>query len=359
MRIAILGTGGIGLATAAWLSHYGHEPVLWSPSGNGTRELAVPGSQLHYSGVIEGKCNPSLADHISEALAGTDAVIIAAPGNAHRHIMRAMAPHLLDGQTVIINSVCSLSALYLSKLLAERGVRAAIATWGTTVLTARRISGTEVKIMTARSSLHVATLPVSKKDEGLKICQSLFGDRFAEQTNVLATSLININPIAHLGLALCNVTRIERQESWPQYHYMTEGVSRLIMGLEQERLALAKAFGLEIHGIEEHFQRSFDVPPMPLKDIAATLHAKRGGPPGPTSMDTRYITEDAPFGLVFCEALAKTVDVDVPLHSSAINLASLIWGINLRAQNDLLGELTLEKLGKDKLQEFILDGWQP
>lgn len=358
MKIAILGTGGIGLATAAWLCHYGHEPVLWSPSGNGTADLKIPGNRLYYSGVIEGECLPLIANDVSDAITGADAVFIAAPGNAHRHVMETMVPWIRNGQTVIISSVCSLSALYLSKLLHNRGVEAPVVTWGTTVLTARRLSGTGVKIMTARSSLHVATLPVSKNAEGLEICRTLFGDRFAPQTNVLATSLININPIAHLGLALCNVTRIERQEIWPQYHYMTEGVSRLIMGLEQERLALAQAFGLSIHGVEEHFHRSFDVPLAPLSEIAATLHASRGGPPGPTNMNTRFIMEDVPFGLVFCEALAKTVAVDVPLHSSAINLASQIWGIDLRAQNDLLSELAIDRLGKDSLNEFIRAGWK-
>lgn len=40
MRVAVLGTGGVGLAMAALLCHEGHEPIVWSPSGGGTRALA-------------------------------------------------------------------------------------------------------------------------------------------------------------------------------------------------------------------------------------------------------------------------------------------------------------------------------
>ena len=358
MKAAVLGCGGIGLATAAWLAHHGHQPVLWSPSGNGTRDLVANGGSLRYTGIIEGTATIAVASDIAEAVTGAQVVFIAVPGNGHRMVMEALAPHLDQGQAVIVNSSCSLSPLYLSKLLSERGVALPIITWGTTVLTARRRSGTEVAIMTARQSLHVATLPVSANDEGIALCEELFGKRFLKQSNILATSLININPIAHLGLALCNVTRIERREVWPQYHYMTEGVSNLIMALEGERLALANAFGLSIHGIEEHFHRSFDVPKTALAEIAETLHARRGGPPGPVTMDTRFVLEDTPFGLVFAETLAPKVNLPVPLHTSAIHLVSAIWQRDFRSDNNLLPVLGLDRLSMDQLVDVIHNGWK-
>ena len=41
MRVAILGAGAIGFGGAAFLSERGHEPILWSPSGKRTVELAA------------------------------------------------------------------------------------------------------------------------------------------------------------------------------------------------------------------------------------------------------------------------------------------------------------------------------
>jgi len=357
MKIAILGSGGIGFATAAWLAHHNHEPVLWSPSGKGTADLLKEDRHLHYTGVIEGKVQVQIASDIRDAIAGADVVFLAVPGNGHRAVMEAAAPHLENGQSFIVNSACSLSPLYLSKLLSERNIKLPIITWGTTVLTARRKSGTEVAIMTARKSLHVATLPVSDLKKGRNLCTTLFGDRFLEQENILATSLININPIAHFGLALCNVTRIERGENWPQYHYMTHGVSSLIMALEKERLALAQAFGLKIHGIEEHFHRSFDVPLTDLATIAETLHERRGGPPGPVTMETRFILEDTPYGLAFAEAIGPKVNLPTPLHTSAINIASAVWNRDLRGENNLLPVLELDQLSAKQFEDYIRNGW--
>ena len=41
MRVAILGTGSIGLATAALLAHHGHSVTAWSPTGGNTAAIQV------------------------------------------------------------------------------------------------------------------------------------------------------------------------------------------------------------------------------------------------------------------------------------------------------------------------------
>ncbi|MGO4781288.1 hypothetical protein AB4084_37970, partial [Lysobacter sp. 2RAB21] len=69
-------------------------------------------------------------------------VMLAMPGNAHKMALEATAEHLREGQPVIISSHASFGALYLSRLLAERGIRAPIIAWGTTLTTGRRASPT-------------------------------------------------------------------------------------------------------------------------------------------------------------------------------------------------------------------------
>ncbi|WP_196907258.1 NAD/NADP octopine/nopaline dehydrogenase family protein [Candidatus Symbiopectobacterium sp. 'North America'] len=172
----------------------------------------------------------------------------------------------------------------------------------------------------------------------------------------MATSLININPITHLGLALCNVTRIEHQERWPQYHYMTDGVANLILALEQKWQALAHAFGLRLHSIEAHFQQSFDVSCRTLSEIAAELHRRRGGPSGPVDINTRFILEDTPYGLVFAEAIARKAGIALPLHSASITLASAVWQCDLREQNDVLPSLKLDTLSFTEFTRSLQEG---
>jgi opine dehydrogenase len=244
MNVAILGAGAIGFGSAALVEASGHSAALWSPSGRGTAALAR-GNALDYTGVMTGTAHPTVITDLGR-IAGFDVVLVAIPANGHRATMERLAPHLVTGQTVIVSGALSLSPLYLSKLVALRGVRPTIACFGTTVLTARKTGECSVSINVLRARLDVAAIPAVDGMRALEICRQLFGDRFDLASSALAIALVNINPVAHAGLALANLTRIERGEAWPQYHYLTPAVARLIDGLDAERRAVGAAFGLSV-----------------------------------------------------------------------------------------------------------------
>jgi opine dehydrogenase len=256
MRVGIVGCGGIGLASAAWMAQRGHEVTVWAPRSGQPHPLAH--QPLQATGVLEATFPVAAAASAWEAAASAEVLLIAVPVNGHRAVMDALLPHLRAGQTVIVSSMSSLSALYLYEAALTRGVPITVASFGTTVLTARRPAPTQVKIMTRRTSLGVSSLPRSSQPAVLALCDALFGGTFTSDENSLATSLTNINPVAHGPLALFNWTRIERAENWPQYHYMTPRVAAVIEQLDAERLALADAFGLKVRNIERHFAQSFD-----------------------------------------------------------------------------------------------------
>ena len=94
MRVAIIGSGGIGRGYAAYLTTQGHEPVLWSPSGAAQADF-VGGAELAVTGRIEASLPLAVAAGCAEALAGSDAVIVAVQANGFRAVLEAMAPHLV------------------------------------------------------------------------------------------------------------------------------------------------------------------------------------------------------------------------------------------------------------------------
>lgn len=339
MNIGIIGVGGIGLASAAWLAQRGHAVTLWAPRAAAPRRAGP--QALTSTGVLEASVTVHWVGSVAE-LAGSDLILIAVPVNGHRAVMDALAPHLRAGQTVLVSSMASLSSLYLYEQARARGLAdVTVASLGTTVLTARREAFDRVRIMTRRTQLGVSALPTARQGAVLQLCTALFGEGFTPQTNALASALSNINPAAHGPLALFNWTRIERAEHWPQYHYMTPRVAAVIERLDAERLALASAFGLQVRTIEQHFAQSFATTAPRLADIAAELHAKRGGPPGPTDTGTRFLGEDVPFGLVFCAALGRIAQVPTPATDTIIATAGLITGCDFAAQNTLIEPLGL------------------
>ncbi|MDQ0034015.1 opine dehydrogenase [Variovorax boronicumulans] len=338
-RVGIAGTGAIALASAAWLRQAGHGVTLWSPGGRGAEALRT--QPLEAGGVQPCTVTVEVADDAAQLCHASDVLLLALPVNGHKQVMDALLPSLRDGQTVIVSSMASLSSLYLHEAARRAGKQVTVASFGTTVLTARRESGTQVRVMTRRKAVGVSALPGANVAEAVALCTALFGDGFFAQDSVLASALANVNPQSHGPLAVFNWTRIERAENWPQYHCMTPGVSSAIEALDLERRAVAQAFGIALGPIEEHFARSFGTASARLEDIAAELHAKRGGPPGPVRTDTRYVTEDMPYGLAFVEALGQIAGVPTPATRTIVDAASLVNGIDFRAQNDLLAPLGL------------------
>jgi opine dehydrogenase len=336
MQIAILGAGAIAYANAALLCSEGHDVILWSPSGQRTATLAA-GAPLIATGAIVGRFHPHIAASCAAALADAEAVVVAVPGYAHRHVLDAAAPHLRGEQTVVFSSHMSLSALYLAELLRKRGVATPIAALGTTVVTGRQTAPDAVTVVTIRTRLDVAVLPDSAAAQGITVCRALFGDRFVPRSGLLAIALSNVNAQNHLAIALCNLTRMELGEAWGQNRHITPAVARLIEALDAERLAIAKAFGLTVRTIHEHFNLSFGVPMGPLAEMAQALVQPGGN--GPATLDTRYVTEDVPFGLVPTIRLAALAGVPVPLHESGLRLMSALYGRDFEAENDILPQL--------------------
>jgi len=356
MRIAILGAGSIAYGNAALLASLGHEPVLWSPSGRSARSLAR-GEPLVATGAVEGRFRMDVARSIAEAVGSAEVVLFALPANGHRMAMDAAAPHLKPGQVAIVSSHTSFSGLYLAKAIAERGLDIPVVVWGTTVTAGRRTGDAAVNVSTVRAKVDIATIPTSAAARGLKICQVLFGDRFVERADALAISLSNLNPQNHLGIALCNFTRMEHGETWGQNENNTDSVGRLLEALDAERLAIAEAAGYTVRTIREHYQLSFHVEPGPVGEMARKLAARGNGGNGPTSADTRYVLEDAPFGLYPTVLLGRLTGREAKLHQAGIDIFSALYGRDFAAENDLLGPLGFSTMSLPQLKALVRDGW--
>ena len=338
MRVAILGAGSIAFATAALLARDGHQPVLWSPSGRRTEDLAA-GTPLAARGAVEGAFHPAVASSCAEALAGADVAYIAVPGYGHRAVIEAMVPHLRPDQPVIFSSHMSFSMLYLLQRRAEHGPAPRVIAWGTTVVTGRQLGPAEVLVSNIRAKVDMSVLPASAAAEGMVLCTALFGDRFVLRERLAAIALSNLNPQNHLAIALCNLTRMEKGEHWLQYANITPAVGRLLEALDRERLAVAAAYGVGVKTLHEHFRLSFAAEGATMAEQAASLVTRGADVVAPATLDSRYVTEDVPFGLWPTVCLARAAGVPVPLHVAGVELMSALYGRDFATENDILPAL--------------------
>jgi opine dehydrogenase len=358
MRVGIVGAGSIAFGTACLLEQMAHQAILWSPSGERTRALAR-GEALTATGAIEGAFHPKVAASARELVEGADVVFIALPGYGHKFVFDAIAPFIRAEQSIIISSHASFGALYLSRALAGRGLTTPIVAWGTTVVTGRQKSPTEVNVNTVRKKVDLSTVPAAHSAHGLALCQTLFGDRFVDRGSLMAIALSNLNPQNHMGIALCNLTRMERGETWSQGQNVTPKVGSLLEALDEERLAIAKALGLEVRTIFQHFHLSFHVPISSISQMNQEMHAAGNGGSGPITADSRYVLEDVPFGLVMTARLGRLAGKPAELHEAGVRIFSALYGRDFFAENDLLAALDLDSMSLADIATLSRDGYRP
>ncbi|MFD2262887.1 NAD/NADP octopine/nopaline dehydrogenase family protein [Lacibacterium aquatile] len=348
MKVGIAGAGAIAFGYAALLTNNSHQVSLWSPSGR------WQGEARKITGAIEGDFRFAACADAKE-LAANEVIVLALPANGHRPVFDALLPHLAAHHTIIISGHLSFAALYLAKKLAERGLQLPIAVWNTTVLTSKAQSESEIKIGALRGKVDMATLPASDAPRTHEVCTALFGDRFVLRDDLLTITLSNLNPQSHLGIALCNLTRIERGETWGQRTHITPAVGRLLEALDTERLAVATALGKSVRTVFEHQQMSFGVSGGSVAEMAQILAAQGKDPNGPKDINTRYVLEDTPFGLVPTVYLARIAGVAVPLHESGILILNACYGRDFASDNDLLPELSITDTAV--LKRLAADGY--
>ncbi|MEZ5934528.1 MAG: NAD/NADP octopine/nopaline dehydrogenase family protein [Alphaproteobacteria bacterium] len=356
LRVGIAGAGSVAFGCAALLEQAGHRPLLWSPSGERTAALAA-GEPLTAEGAIEGAFRPAIATSAEELAAEADVFLIALPAYGHKAVFDVLAPHVRENQTVLISSHASFGALYLSKLLASRGLSVPIVAWGTTALTGRQQDRTRVLVNTIRSKIDIATIPYEDSATASTVSRRLFGDRFVEREGLLAIALSNLNPQNHMGIALGNMTRMECGEHWSQGENVTPNVGRLLEALDRERLAIADALGLSVRTIFEHFHLSFHVPVASISDMNQEMHREGRGGTGPATADSRYVTEDVPFGLLPTVKLGEMTGQTARLHQAGIDIFSAMYGVDFETANDLLPALDLAAMSLAQLKKLAREGF--
>lgn len=338
MKITVIGGGPVGLTYCALLQQGGHSVRLWS-------QTHPDGLNQRFDGTFSGDHVIPGAGSLEDAVKDADVVLLARCAQGMQDVLDRLAP-ILDGQTVIFSAELSFGSIYLAHALSRSQARAGIVSWSTTVATAQRRDGI-VRVGTVRDVIDMAVSGGMDAQDGLRLCQALFGDRFRLKSSPALIGMSNLNPPIHLANSLANLTRIERAEDWENYQCITPVVGRMIEALDTERLALAGRFGFEVRDVFDHYMMTFPgIRRGSVSEMAQQVYERAPGTMGPRSLETRYITEDVPFGLIpLCE-LGRRCGVPMPLHEAAIGTLSTYLGRDFRAQNGMLETVVAELQGR-------------
>ena len=447
IKVGIIGAGSIAFGTASLMASLGHDPMLWSP-GTGTKELiqkaqssdaptitsemqatgslqlmeqaltaseATIMSKIQSTGALSQEFDVRVAHSARDLVRSNDNILVVAlPVNCHKNVMDEFVPDIIEWMKehkqlmrIIISSHASLGAVYLMQRLRSEWLSGSSATlsefddiiritcWGTTVITARKTSGTSVNVLTVRKAVDYCTVPIELEQDTNDVLQTLFGPRFKYRDGgLLAISLSNLNPQNHLAIVLGNMSRMDPPppppplndmpvadvivEPWYQGKCITPKVGRLMEALDLERINIAKELNIDVRTIYEHFSWSFHVPletplgkdeksgqdgetmrPLSVSEMNQQMHYyKKNDVLGPTDPESRYVIEDVPYGLVLTVILGRLLNCPASLHESGIHILSAMYGRDFLVENVLLQGLGLIDDDGLNVEAYSMQEWK-
>ena len=150
-----------------------------------------------------------------------------------------------------------------------------------------------------------------------------------------------------------SIPRIEATKGeYCMYHEVfTPSVWALLEALDGEKMNVLEALGFERLAYADacKFRNSLDEK-RDAKEVFFDYASMPERAKGPQSVNSRYITEDVPQGLVLLESLGKVLDIPVPVCTSLIELASAALGRDFRKEGR-----TLERLGEENIRTILDD----
>ncbi|KAA0972379.1 hypothetical protein FPY71_04600 [Aureimonas fodinaquatilis] len=349
LKVAIVGAGAIGSATAAYLMQKGHFVGVWSQSYSqheAQQNGAVP---LTTTGAVEGNFRLHTISQLAD-LSGYDVVFIALPATAYADVLPDLARHLPSHIKVIFSGALSLAPLWLREMAQSHGQTPTIIAWGTTLLAAHFQKKGVLHIPFIRKKFDVAAIPSCQTEQAARLCADLFDIEIGCARSVLDACLSNINPIAHAGQIIGNFSRIDRQETWLLFEHFTRSGINIAENLDVERLAIASAFGAAPRSLQQHYALSYNVTDAPLPRMVREIFEGGSRTQGPRALDHRYLFEDMPYGLVFLERLAACAGLNCPVMTSAITLLEVMTQRPIRESNRIIDTIFA---GDDSVESII------
>jgi opine dehydrogenase len=350
MRVAVLGAGNGGVASAFDFAQHGHEVSLYAPAEFGDSVVAVDrAGGITASGDLQGFAPVRYAGHdAAEAMAGAELLLLVGPAYSTEPLARLAAPHLAEGMAVL---VCPGSCAGAIAFMRAAGIglddqRYVVGETSTLPYAVRLTAPGAVNVfLKLTTGVYLASLPRAGTERLHGLVAEVW-PAVEPAESVFQTTLQNGNPVIHPAVTLLNAGLLERTGG--DFLFYEEGVTasvgRLIEALDEERLAIAGALGVAILsdpalGVRQGYMREASY---------STGYSHAPGFKGIRAqgrLDHRYLTEDVGYSLVFFTDLAARLGVPTPVMDAAIALASVVLERDFRAE----GKRTVRTLGLDGL----------
>ncbi len=329
--VFVCGAGHQGFSMAAHLTLNGVEVRLWNRTQKNIQEVLDTGV-IHCSGIVNGDAKISrISTNMADVVA--DFVMVTTPSSAHKDIARELAPFVHPDMIIVLNPGRTFGAIEFAEELKKQGVTRLphIAETQTIVYTCRKSGPNSTSILVLKHDVEIAAIHGSDIFYIMDRMPECLKPYFKVVDSVGRTSLSNVGMVLHCAPVMMNVGWIETQKVDFKYYYdgISYSVAHFLEKIDAERQAVAKAGGFEIESVKDWLIRTYGVAGENLFECIQNNEAYKEIDAPPT-INTRYIFEDVPNGLVPVESMGREFGVPTPNITTIINLACSVMDADYR-----------------------------
>ena len=360
-KYTVIGAGHGGKAMAAHLALMGLHVTLFNRTFEHINVIKMRGGiDLESTeGGLHGFGKLALTtSDMNEALQSAQMIMVVVPSSAHADLARKAAPHLKDGQIVILHPGRTCGALEFVKVLHDEGCTAdvTVAEAETFIYASRSDGPAQARIFRIKEAVPLAALPATRNELVLEAIQPAY-PQFIDGVNVLHTGVNNMGAIFHPALTLLNAGWIEATHGDYQFYIdgVTPSVARVLEVLDRERVTVASALGIRARTAMEWLKMAYDTTGEDLHDA---IHNQPGyyGIKAPSTLTHRYIYEDVPMSMIPLASLGERFGVSVRAMDSVIRLACIVHRTDYWKRGRTVDKLGIGDLSVSELTRYVNEG---
>lgn len=366
MKIAVVGAGNGGCAVAGDMAYRGLNVTLVKTSNamhddNFSFLQQNDGKMTLVDFGENGSMNPQNLEKIEKVgyisqvtrdlsvISSMDVVIIYIQTNYHEQLIKRMAEYVSDGQIILINPGYFSSA-YILKYCGDKDIT--IVEAQSSFIDGRIIEPGKFKVGFRNVRNPLGVYPAANLEFAKSKLDQL-GFPFHYMDNVVGAALHNPNMIVHTIGSILAIPMIDAMgKDFCMYHRsFTEHTWNVLEKLDAEKMNILEKMGFERLPYVEacKFRNSLD-DSLDAKEVFFGYASMPTRAMGPVNVNSRYITEDVPQGLVMMESLGKALNVGTPIATALIEIAGAALGTDFRANGR-----TPERLGVENIKKILQD----
>jgi opine dehydrogenase len=360
-KFTVIGAGNGGKAMAAHLAIMGQEVTLYNRSFIHIEVIAKRGGidlESYQDGPHGFGRLAKVTDNIEEAVKDAEIIMVVVPSFGHRDIAQLVAPHLKDGQIVILHPGRTCGTIEFRQVLDHYGCESKIilAEAETFIYASRSEGPSQARIFRIKEAVPLAALPAVDTRKALSAIEDVY-PQFIDGVNVLQTGLNNMGAVFHPALTILNAGRIESTRGDFQFYVdgVTPSVAKVLAVIDRERVTVASAMGLRARTSMEWLTMAYNVTG---ENLYEAIQNQTGyyGINAPSTLQHRYITEDVPMSLVPIAALGERYGVSVNGINAIIRLGCFLHSTDYWRRGRTLDKLGIKDLSVGELTRYVATG---